>query len=83
VLDGVGGHLAPEEHKNPWATLARAVKPPKGNRRRRFAADTLGATPPRDGPFAFAAQGVAAVNPPKTRVRRSAQPGLPFPNVKK
>jgi hypothetical protein len=62
--------------KNPFGMLARALEP-VGNRRRR-GGEVLGATPPRDGPFAAAARGVAIVNPPKSRQRRRANPGLPF-----
>lgn len=36
-------------------------------RRRRYAAQVLGDTPPRDGPFAQAAAPVAVAFPPKTR----------------
>jgi hypothetical protein len=45
------------------------------SRRRRWAAQVLGDTPPRDGPFAQAAAPIAIAFPPKTRqaVRRAPE----------
>lgn len=63
---GAGGN-------NAWEVIARHSTPGNaGNRRRNFAVAYLGATPPRDGPFADAAQAIAGLLPPKTRVRRKA-----------
>lgn len=76
VMDGIGGTIPREDSRNPWATLARGTMPKQGNKRRRFAADTLGATPPRDGPFQYGAADVAVQKPPKTRVRRNADATL-------
>jgi hypothetical protein len=78
---------------DPFGALARAnapVGPGIGtssvvgatNRRRRFAAQVLGDTPPRDGPFAQSAQPIAVAMPPRARreVRRSkGDPGGPNP----
>ncbi len=52
-------------------------------RRRRIAAHALGETPPRDGPFATAASGVAVAFPPKTRqeVRKTSAGLNPFEPV--
>ena len=72
VLDGVGGVIPNEDSKNPWATLARGLDPNGSTgKRRRWASDTLGATPPRDGPWATAAADVAIQKPPKTRAKRN------------
>ena len=76
-LDGVGNRLSEGEYKNPWATLARGLRP-AGAKRHRPMADTLGATPPRDGPWSLPAADVAIAKPPKARSRRAAGPGLPF-----
>lgn len=75
-LNGVGQTLAPGETRNPWATLARGTAPQGAKRRRPFA-DTLGATPPRDGPFSMGASDVALDSPPKTRTKRSRTPSFP------
>lgn len=76
-LDGLGNKLRPEDSRNPWASLARGLAP-RGGKRRRFAAETLGATPPRDGPFSAGAAGIAVAAPPRTRKQRSRAPRLPF-----
>lgn len=73
-LDGFGRPLARSDTKNPFASLARGVETPVGAKRRRFASDTLGATPPRDGPFALGAADVAAAKPPRTRARQGREP---------
>ena len=73
-LDGLGGTLRTNEHKNPWAQLARGVAP-RGPKRRRYASDTLGATPPRDGAFSVAAADVAVTRPPATRGRQQRLAG--------
>lgn len=84
-LDGMGRPLAKGEDKNPFATIARAVEagsmvgPRRGQKRRRIGADTLGATPPRDGPWSYGAADVAAAKPPKARgrqQRKASNPGL-------
>jgi len=62
---------------NPWAMLARHSKMGSGYKRKRWTSDTLGATPPRDGPFSLGAADVAAINPPKTRTARQAEPAWP------
>lgn len=62
---------------NPWAMLARHNKMGAGNKRKRLGADTLGATPPRDGPFAQSAASVANLLPPSTRTARQAEPAWP------
>lgn len=63
---------------NPWQMLARHDKmgAPLA-KRRRWASDTLGATPPRDGPWAQSAASVANLLPPKTRTARQAEPAWP------
>lgn len=78
VMDGIGGTVLAEDSRNPWATLARGISPGQGQtgKRRRWTADTLGATPPRDGPFQYGAADVAIQKPPKTRQRRNANAGL-------
>lgn len=81
-LDGMGRGLGPGEHKNPFASLAKGLEP-RGAKRRRWASDTLGATPPRDGPFSLGAADVAVTKPPKGRARRRTDPQLPFPHKKK
>lgn len=81
-LDGMGRPLAEDEHKNPFASLAKGLGP-RGDKRRRWASDTLGATPPRDGPFAAGAADVAVTKPPRGRARRRTDPQLPFPNKKR
>ena len=83
-LDGMGRPIAPGDERNPFAQLAKGVDPrnPTAMKRRRWAADTLGATPPRDGPFSLGAADVAVTKPPRTRRRRNTDPQLPFP-VKK
>jgi hypothetical protein len=53
---------------NPFGVLARGLEP-RGPKRRRWASETLGTTPPRDGPFAFSAVPVARNFPPKSRQR--------------
>lgn len=68
-LDGMGRPLGPADTKNPFYTIARGLGA-GGPKRRRFAADTLGATPPRDGPFAPSAADVAVAKPPRTRARQ-------------
>lgn len=70
--DGLGNVLREEDGNNPWATSSRGINPAVSGKRRRWAADTLGATPPRDGPFSLAAEDVAIQKPPKTRSRRRA-----------
>lgn len=52
------------------------------SRRRRYANQVLGDTPPRDGPFAQSAKPIAVAMPPKTRVevrRAKEDPGGPNP----
>lgn len=77
-LDGMGREVRPGDERNPFASLARGTNQ-QGAKRRRWASDTLGATPPRDGPFSPGAADVAATKPPKARQRREMNPGLPFP----
>lgn len=74
-LNGVGQVLAPGESSNPWATLAKGTVPPSGGKRRRPFSDTLGATPPRDGPWTLGAIDVALNKPPRTRKNRSRDGG--------
>lgn len=77
-LDGFGRPLGKQDSKNPFATIAKGLDA-KGVKRSRFAADTLGATPPRDGAFAPAAADVAVAKPPKARTRQQRianAPGL-------
>jgi hypothetical protein len=62
---------------NPWAMLARHDKMGSGYKRKRPFSDTLGATPPRDGPWAQSAASVANLLPPKTRTARQAEPAWP------
>ena len=69
-LDGIGNVVRKGDERNPFATLARGLNP-QGEKRRRPMADTLGATPPRDGPFAMAAADIAVQKPPRARQRRS------------
>lgn len=69
-LDGTGNPIKKGDERNPFAQIARGIEQRGGKRRRPFS-DTLGATPPRDGPFAMAAADVAAQKPPRTRKRRS------------
>lgn len=76
-LDGFGRPLARADTKNPFATIARGIDSPVNMKRRRFAADTLGATPPRDGPFAASAADVAVAKPPRTRARQQRLPAPP------
>lgn len=76
-LDGMGRPVRPEDTRNPFAALARGLNPQVGNRRRRPFADTLGATPPRDGPFGLSATDVAIQKPPKGRQRRRRSAGFP------
>jgi hypothetical protein len=71
LLLGVGAVLSPEAGANPFATLARALQPKRAGDRRRWASDTLGATPPRDGPFSPSAASVAPLFPPRGRARSS------------
>ena len=68
-LDGLGNPVRSTDYKNPFAHLARGIEP-HGAKRRRMASDTLGATPPRDGPFAAAAADVAVQRPPRARQRQ-------------
>jgi hypothetical protein len=56
---------------NPWEVVASPKMFGADGRRRRWSADTKGATPPRDGPFAPAAGTVAKEMPPQTRRRRT------------
>lgn len=70
--DGLGNVINEEDGKNPWATSSRGINPAQSGKRRRWSSDTLGATPPRDGPFSLAAEDVAIQKPPKTRSRRRA-----------
>ena len=84
ILDGIGNRLSPDEYKNPWVTLARGISPKAPalglpnpaarQRQRRWSSDTLGATPPRDGPHSLAAADVAVAKPPRTRKKRSRNP---------
>jgi hypothetical protein len=67
---GVGSILDPLKGANPFGPLARGLMP-KGYKRRRWASDTLGATPKRDGPFAPMASVVAPLYPPRGRQRRN------------
>jgi len=62
---------------NPWEMLARHAKMGPGAKRSRWSSGTLGATPPRDGPWSLAAADVAILNPPKTRTARQAEPAWP------
>jgi hypothetical protein len=73
-LDGVGNRLSEEAEKNPFYTIGRGMES-RGTRRRRPMADTLGATPPRDGPFAMGAADIAVQKPPKGRQRRTKSAG--------
>lgn len=78
-LDGMGRPLGPQDDRNPFASIARGIETRVGAKRRRFSADTIGATPPRDGAFAAAAADVAVAKPPKTRSRQQRianTPGL-------
>ena len=68
TLDGMGNVVDPDMRNNPFGMLARNTTAATG--RRRQWTDTLGATPPRDGPFSQAARDVAVVNPPRSRQRR-------------
>lgn len=77
-LDGVGRPVSKEDHRNPFAQLARGLDQPRRQQRKRPFADTLGATPPRDGPFAISATDVAVQKPPKGRQMRKKSAGLPF-----
>lgn len=77
LLDGAGRPVVKGDERNPFAALARGMIP-AGNRRKRPFADTLGATPPRDGPFSMGAQDVAVQKPPKGRQRRKKSAQLPF-----
>src|SRR5262245_38562445 len=77
-LDGAGRPVVKGDERNPFAALARGINPRGVERRRRPFADTLGATPARDGPFSVPAAGIAAVNPPKGRKRRGADPTVPW-----
>jgi hypothetical protein len=77
-LDGFGRPLGKADTKNPFAAIAKGLGP-AGQKRRRFAADTIGATPPRDGAFAPMAADVAVAKPPRTRARQQRianPPGL-------
>jgi hypothetical protein len=76
-LDGMGRPVAKEDMRNPFAQLARGLNPSSGRKRRPFA-DTLGATPARDGPFSLGAADVAAQKPPRGRQKRKKSAGLPF-----
>ena len=77
-LDGVGNPVAKGDERNPFAALGRGINPGAGNRRRRPFADTLGATPPRDGPFSMSAKDVAVQKPPKGRKKRKRDAQLPW-----
>jgi len=56
---------------NPWEIIARGTKmeAPRA-KRSNWARNQLGATPPRDGPFAPMAAAIAANMPIKTRTKR-------------
>lgn len=81
-LDGFGRPLGKSDTKNPFASIARGMEaglgpglgqlpsPQQGSKRRRIGADTLGATPPRDGPWAIPAADVAVAKPPRARSRQ-------------
>lgn len=77
-LDGMGRPVEKEDMRNPFAQLARGMDAPKRVQRKRPFADTLGATPPRDGPFSMSAQDVAVQKPPRGRQKRKRNAGLPF-----
>ena len=74
--DGLGNVMDEKDGHNPWATSSRGINPAASGKRRRWSADTLGATPPRDGPFALAAEDVAIQKPPKTRTKRRGHAAL-------
>jgi len=58
---------------NPWEVVARHSSPgASGNKRRNYAVAGIGATPPRDGPWADPAQAIAGLLPTKARTRRQA-----------
>lgn len=65
----------PAPSANPWEAIGKNVGSPTSNKRRRPFADTLGATPPRDGPFAAGAADIAVQKPPKTRKARNTSAG--------
>ena len=81
-LDGFGRPLGKADTKNPFASIARGMEagmgpglgqlppPQQGSKGRRIGADTLGATPPRDGAFAPMAADVAVAKPPRARARQ-------------
>lgn len=77
-LDGAGRPVLRGDEKNPFAALARGMDRPARNQRKRPFADTLGATPPRDGPFSISATDVAVQKPPRGRQKRKRNAGLPF-----
>lgn len=74
-LDGMGRRVAKGDEKNPFAQLARGMDAPTRNQRKRPFADTLGATPPRDGPFSMGAADIAVQKPPKGRLKRKKNAG--------
>ena len=77
-LDGMGRPVAKGDERNPFAQLARGMDQPRRQQRKRPFADTLGATPPRDGPFSMSAADIAVQKPPKGRQKRKKNAGLPF-----
>lgn len=77
-LDGMGRPVAKGDEKNPFAQLARGLDRPRDKRRKRPFADTLGATPPRDGPFSVSAADIAVQKPPRGRQKRKRHASLPF-----
>jgi hypothetical protein len=54
---------------SPWRGVEQAFGA-KPDARRRWAAETLGATPPRDGPWQLGAKELARLLPPRTRKER-------------
>jgi len=65
------GHVKRDAEKapSPWAGVEAAMGA-KPDARRRWASGTLGATPPRDGPFQPQAAELARLLPPVTRQKR-------------
>jgi hypothetical protein len=57
---------------NPWEVVNRGAVGAPAAKRRNWGRASLGATPPRDGPFQASASGIAGLMPPKTRTRRQA-----------
>lgn len=58
-----------DKSPSPWKGLEQALGA-KPSARRRWAAETRGATPPRDGPWAVQAQELGRLLPPRTRKER-------------